>query len=379
MSYEKIKLLAFTGVSGYEISGSVWLTDENVRKWASLSTGFDVSLLAVRVGTDKRRTARLPAATNVTWLPRYAKTTLRPRYLRPMWRKMRDADAFLTFMPELRGIVPLILAFVARKPRYMLMQATAAHFRSWRADGRVLTFATKVIINILGILSTRVLVQGSDLKREFVRPLRRKCIEVTISTLTEDDFRQPTLPDPDWVKLLTVARLVQNKRLDVVLRTTRLLLDRGLDVSLTVLGEGPLRGDLLALSRELGIEDHVEFVGLVDDPARLRDHYASATLFVLSSETEGVSLAVIEAMAAGTPVVATAPGGMRAFLRHGSDSIVIPEPNPEAFAESIHKLVADPQHYIRIADEAQRKVRPYSNKAWVDSLERLIGRDLGRP
>jgi glycosyltransferase involved in cell wall biosynthesis len=378
MTSEKIRLVAFTGGSGYDSSGSIWLQDESVRKWFGLLTEFDLSLLAVRVGTDKRRTTRMSAGTKVTWLPRFGKSALRPRYLKQIWKEIRDSDAFLTFMPELRGIVPLLLAFIARKPRYILLQASSAHFRSWHSVGYGLAIAGRVLINCLGLLSTRVLVQGSDFQHEFVRPIRRKCVEVLISTLSEEDFRLPSPPDSERIRLLTVARLVRIKRIDVVLRATKLLLDRGLEVHLTVLGEGPLRDDLLDLARRLDIEDRVELAGLIDDPAKLRDQYEAASVFVLASETEGVSLAAIEAMAAGTPVVATAPGGMEGFLANGSDSIVVREPEPNAFADAIEKLVADHGLYLRIAEQAQEKVRPYSNKAWVVSLAKLIAQDLRR-
>jgi glycosyltransferase involved in cell wall biosynthesis len=374
----KIKLVLFTAGTGYEESGAAWLTDENLRKWARLSVVFEVIPLAVRASLDRRRTARLPEDMTVTWLPPRTLATFSPSCLVSLWRRIREADAFVTLMPETRGVAPLLVAFFARRPRYMLMQATSAHFRSWRADGRFLEFASRVVINCLGAVSTKVFVQGSDLRHEFVWPQRRKCVEVMMSTLTEDDFQEPTSPNAEVIGLLTVSRLVQNKRVDVIARTTRLLLDRGLDVRVTHLGEGPCKGDIENLVRELDIEDHFVLAGLVDDPAELRKYYASASLFVLSSETEGVSLAVMEAMAAGTPVIVTAPGGMKAFLRDGIDSIVVPGPDPEAFADAIQEIISDPQTYMRIAGAAQEKVKPYSNEAWARSIESVIRQELER-
>jgi glycosyltransferase involved in cell wall biosynthesis len=219
-------------------------------------------------------------------------------------------------------------------------------------------------------------VNGPDLKREFIPPLRRKCVEVVMSTLAADDFNDPVPCESGAVKLLTVSRLVRNKRIDVVMRATRILLDRGVDAQLTLLGEGPLQDDLLRLADEIQLRDRFQFVGLVDDPETLRRYYADASLFVLSSETEGISLAVQEAMAAGTPVVVTAPGGMGSFLAPGEDSIVVPEPDPVAFADAIQSLLGSPDTYLRIARAAQEKVSRISNRRWAQQLERTIRRDL---
>jgi glycosyltransferase involved in cell wall biosynthesis len=377
MSPHKVRLLLFTGASGYEDSGSVWLGDENLRRWAGLSSSFDVMALAVRVSAAKHHTALLPSDMTMTWLPLSFHTGLAPRHLSSLWKRIREADAFVTLMPEIRGIVPLLIAAIARRPRYMLMQATSSHFRASNADGRLRASISRFVINCLGLVSTKVFIQGPDLRSEFIGPLRKKCVEVLMSTLTEADFQEPKRPDPGAVRLLTVARLVPNKRVDVVLKTVRVLKDRGADARLTLLGGGPLREELLNLVQELDIENEFESVGFVDAP-ELRKLYGSATLFVLSSETEGVSLAVMEAMAAGTPVVATAPGGMRTFLRHGVDSVVIHGPDPEAFADEIEEIIADPDRYLRIARAAQEKVMPYSTEAWARSIERVIRQDLER-
>ena len=375
-----IKLLFYTGASGYEESGTVWLTDEQVRKWASLGLEFDATLLAVEVDRRRRRTAAAPRGVSVVWTSArsgISRLLPPPSALAAMWRHIRSVDAFLTFMPEVGGIAPLCLALVARRPRYMLVQATSPHFRSWDADGVLSAVASRLAMNCLAIVSTGVFVNGADLKREFIPPLRHKCVEVVMSTLTADDFHEPTALDSRVVRLLTVSRLVRNKRVDVVMRATRLLLDRGVDARLTLLGEGPLQGDLLRLAHELNLGDRFEFRGLVDNPETLRRHYAEASMFVLCSETEGISLAVQEAMAAGTPVIVTAPGGMASFLEPGHDSIVVSEPDPAAFADAIQELANSPDSYLRIARAALKKVRSISNRRWAQQLERIISRDLG--
>jgi len=350
--------------------------------WASLGAEFDATLIALKVDTSEKRTARLPPEIGVVWIPARFEARwpyrflLRPAEIAIIWKHLRAADAFLTFMPEIGGIYPLCLALLARRRRYICQISTSPHFRSWGADGTLLSLFSRFIVNVLAAISTQVFVVGPDLKKEFVPPLHRKVVEVLLSTLMGDVFHEPAAGDPSRVKLLTVARLVRNKRVDIPIHTTRVLLDRGIDAHLVLLGEGPLESELLGLAAALELGSNFQFAGQIDDPERLGRYYADSDILLLSSETEGVSLVVLEAMAAGTPVITTAAGGLRTFLSHGRDSIVVPRPDATAFADAVEALLSDPDSYLRIAKAAQEKVRPLSNIAWAQHLERTIRRDV---
>jgi glycosyltransferase involved in cell wall biosynthesis len=112
------------------------------------------------------------------------------------------------------------------------------------------------------------------------------------------------------------------------------------DAKLMILGEGPLRGDLEALAAELKIADDVIMPGFAIDPWPF---YASASLFVLSSDWEGFANVVLEALAAGLPVVSTdCPSGPSEILDRGRFGRLVPMGDEAALAEAMNRALDDP-------------------------------------
>ncbi len=109
-------------------------------------------------------------------------------------------------------------------------------------------------------------------------------------------------------------------------------------VQVVLVGGGPLADELRRLAGELGLGERVEFVGPVADPT---SHYARFTAFVLSSRTEQMPIAMLEAMACGLPVVATDVGDVRAILPIEASDCIVPAADPVALAGALQRLVAD--------------------------------------
>lgn len=136
-----------------------------------------------------------------------------------------------------------------------------------------------------------------------------------------------------WVGVLAPV-----KRVDV-------LLDAVADVPrlrLVVVGDGPLRGEVERRCAEPDLAGRVELAGRVDDPSRL---VAGADLYVLTSDAENCPLSLLEAMASGLPVVATAVGGVPEVVRDGIDGLLCPAGDVAALTSALGRLAADP--YLR--------------------------------
>jgi glycosyltransferase involved in cell wall biosynthesis len=139
----------------------------------------------------------------------------------------------------------------------------------------------------------------------------------------------------------TVCRLVEPKKgLSVLLQSVALLKGRSGDseCQLLIVGEGPARASLEALSEELGLANRVRFAGARRDIPRI---LPLLDVFVLPSFYEGFGIAILEAMAAGKPVVATTVGGVPEFVAAGETGLLVEPGNPAAIAEAIACLLGD--------------------------------------
>ena len=162
--------------------------------------------------------------------------------------------------------------------------------------------------------------------------------------------------------VLTTARLDAAKGLDHLLGAAA----RVPEALFVVAGEGPLRGALEARARHLELDGRVRFLGQRWDVPGL---LGAADLFVLPSLSEGLPLTVLEAMAAGTPVVATDVGGTSEALVHGETGLLVPPADAAALAGAIRTLLADRGRAERLATAARARVREhFSAEAMVKGI-----------
>jgi glycosyltransferase involved in cell wall biosynthesis len=166
-----------------------------------------------------------------------------------------------------------------------------------------------------------------------------------------------------------VGRLLPVKGVDVLLTAFARLRERLPAAQLCLIGEGELRGTLEARVAELGIADGVSFAGQLAPPA-VRERLARASLFVLPSRSEGLPMALLEAMAAGLPAVASAVGGIPEVLTPDCGRLVPPE-DPAALAEALMALLQAPGRQA-MGEAARQRAAAFSSSAADASYERLF-------
>ena len=169
--------------------------------------------------------------------------------------------------------------------------------------------------------------------------------------------RQFDLP-MDRPLLLYVGRVAFEKNIDFLLRMFVQLRAQRPDALFVIAGEGPAREHLIKLTRDLGLTDHVRFIGYLDRNTDLPNCYAAGDAFVFASRTETQGLVLLEAMAQGTPVVSTAELGTKSILTPECGAFVVAE-NEEVFASAVTRALA-----LGIDDPRRLQLRAHA-ESWA--------------
>jgi glycosyltransferase involved in cell wall biosynthesis len=160
--------------------------------------------------------------------------------------------------------------------------------------------------------------------------------------------------------VLCLARLVAQKRHDLLLKAWQ---EVAVDAVLLIAGDGPLQDDLQRQAEKLDIAPSVRFLGARSDVDSL---LSAADITVLTSDWEGLPLAVLESMAAGRPVVATDVGGIRDVLA-GGGGVVVPPREPATTARVLTELLSDSAARERAAELGRSTIENYYHPATMVS------------
>ena len=172
---------------------------------------------------------------------------------------------------------------------------------------------------------TEVVVHGVDL-------------DAVAAQRDRDGMRAELGIGPDEVVVGTVANFRAQKDYPNLLAGAVVLRDRGVPVRIVAVGQGPLEEEMRAEHARLGLAGRVELLGERADAVRVM---SGCDAFVLASNNEGLPVAVMEALALGLPVVATAVGGLTEAV-DATNGVLVPARDPQALAGAIEALVTDP-------------------------------------
>lgn len=191
-----------------------------------------------------------------------------------------------------------------------------------------------------------------------------KDVRVSPVGVNLDEIKRET-PYTPWqegnqCRIYTCGRLNMAKGHKYLIESMKLLRQQGFDVRLQIAGEDSEAGngyrkELEKFIQEQSMSDYVELLGSVSEE-RNRQGYLEADIFALPSLKEGISVAVMEAMAMETPVVVTQVGGMAELIDHGVDGMLVPPENPEKMAEAIAKLLQDKELTLSLTQKSRQKI-----------------------
>jgi len=271
------------------------------------------------------------------------------------------------------GFVARIAGVLAGTPVRILTVHNSIFYAEWPAFKKRL-FA--LADNLLARATSRIITVSEALRREYVAEERLKpALVVTIRNgVDPEEFRihedrgslRQRLGLPRRVPVVgTVARLAPQKGLNYLVQAAGLLPPPRRPF-FVVVGDGPLRAELERLVAATGVTQNFLFTGRRDDLPALLNAF---DLFVLPSLYEGLGLALLEAMAAARPVVATAVGGIPEVVVDGETGILVPPRDAGALAAAIDRLLTDNELATRMGQAGRERVGKYFT---VEKMARAV-------
>ena len=231
----------------------------------------------------------------------------------------------------------------------------------------------KALANLLFPFASGVILQTERSKSFFSQRVSRT--SVILPNSLNPLFIRERFRGEREKRIVSVGRLDANKNHEMMIRAFAGLAGRYPEYTLTIYGEGELREHLQKLIASLGLEEKVFLPGVVPDVA---ERIEKAALFLLVSYSEGVSNALIEALALGLPVIATdvPSGGTQELIRHGENGLIIPPGDEEALKTAMDRLLSDGEYAARLGEQAhkiQERLAPERvNRQWQEYFESIL-------
>ncbi|MEJ2061344.1 MAG: glycosyltransferase family 4 protein [Gammaproteobacteria bacterium] len=215
------------------------------------------------------------------------------------------------------------------------------------------SFIKRRILGVLLRLNKRVLTVSETIQKDLVvlAPRHASRIKVIPNGVEDSLLRIERESHPSF-QLLTVGNLIPGKDIATIIKA---LSRQATPVSLRVVGEGEEYRNLKQLVQELGVESQVNFVGVVP-PSAIAGELKNADVFILASRSEGRPNVVVEAMAAGCPVISSSLPGVQELIEHEKQGLLFESGDISTLAEHIRRLATSPELRLELARHARQKV-----------------------
>lgn len=271
------------------------------------------------------------------------------------------------------GLVARVAAMVGGRPG-VLIGIRGMHFAGFENLNGLMT---RFVIGVERMLAGSVRCYDANssgaaafLQSRGLPPEKFRVIPNGVETTSVPQARHDAKARP---KVICVARLVQGKRHAVLLHALERLRDEGADFECELVGDGPWLEATHALAVKLGLADRVSFLG-TRPPEDVRALLAGADVFVLASIWEGLPGSVLEAMAAGLPVVGTNVNGIREIVVPDETGLLVPPDDADALGDALGALLTDAGLRARMGRSGRDRARAdFSIDTLVERKTALFG------
>ena len=234
-------------------------------------------------------------------------------------------------------------------------------------------FADRLLAWLIRDMPTFALGEIAD-KHQASNPYVHRTISTIISRQDIFESKREEISTPP--RLLYVGRLAPEKGLDFLLEAMAQCFRDRLVLDLTLIGDGIQREHLEQLASIYGLEQLVHFKGFIPPGDALWHEYHRADIFTLPSLSEGQGKVLIEAMAAGLPIVAARIGGIPTIIKHGCNGLLVEPRSARAIASAIRRLVQEPDTRKRLVEGARTAALHYTIEDQTDVLIQQLSQDF---
>jgi glycosyltransferase involved in cell wall biosynthesis len=305
----------------------------------------------------------------IRWIERipFLRTVVRmPLYLAALWRGTQDQDIVHIFSASywsfLLAPMPAWLVARWRKKRALI------HYHSGEARDHLRR--SRMAARILGKID-RVVVPSEYLVNVFREFQLRAQVVPNFVNLTDFSYRsrRPLRP-----RLVCTRGFHPYYSVDLVVRAFALVKKDYPEARLCLVGKGPMESQIRGLVKQLGLTE-VEFAGPISH-SEIGHWYDENEIFVNASWLDNMPISILEAFASGTPVVTTAPGGIRYMVEHGRTGLLCEPGDWNALGENVNRLLRDPEFALRLARNAYEELASCEwnvvREQWLDVYRSIL-------
>jgi glycosyltransferase involved in cell wall biosynthesis len=264
-------------------------------------------------------------------------------------------------------------------PAFPTIHNTAA-FLDRRPNWDPRVYIVKMVDAAVYRVADRILTVSQEVKEIIRQRFRLKNSKVLVlkNGIVFDDslservnLEKEFLISKNTLKILAVGNLSYQKALEVLVRAVAELVTLGMHhIFVMIVGEGEDRKQLEKLILDLGLSNCVKLLGIRHDVIGLMK---TSDIFVMPSRYEGLSIAMIEAMACGLPIIASDAPGLRNFIKHGQNGLLFPIEDHDALAKFIVELAEDRNLRVRLSQKARASFEmEYDMRKNIKSLDMLF-------
>jgi glycosyltransferase involved in cell wall biosynthesis len=301
-----------------------------------------------------------------------------PGILLQIWRAYPQCDIWQFRLPSYVGLLGVVVHRLRRsRPAFIWLgtdwperiresgDTPVRRWMAWLAKALLTWAACDIPTFVLG---------GLAMKYGPSNPFMHSTVSTIISL---NDFAvriKAELASPP--RLLFVGRLAVEKGLPDLLQALYLGRHQNLSLDLTIIGDGPERANLGTLVDRYGLQKWVHFEGYIPAGDTLWQFYNQADIFILPALSEAQGKVLIEAMAAGLPIIATRVGGIPSVIQHGHNGLLVEPHLPLGILAALQNLLGDPALRQRLVSNAFASARGYTIDVQTDLIIQQLARDF---